>query len=746
MKKTTLTHWGAFDLTVVDGEVTAVAGVAGDPDPSQLGQHLLRSNECRVLRPSVRSSWLESGPFAAPELRGQDRFVEVSWDQALDLAAQALERVRATSGNESIFGGSYGWASAGRFHHAPSQLKRFLNCIGGFVPSIGTYSHAAAEVVAPRVLGIDLPSFLRASTPITEVVEHSDVFVSFGGFPAHNTQISSGGDAHHWYRPELRRAAERGCRFISVSPNFGAFDAELGAEWLPIRPGTDAALLLGLSGEIVKRGLQSTSFLTQYCDGSEAFMDSLTGVSEAGVSETGVSDGLVKDAAWAAEICGLDEAVVAALAIDIATAATTVNSTWSTQRVENGEQAVWALIALGCVAGQMQTPGGGIAFGYGSVGSVGESPSTETLGFIPQGQNPVKVRIPVSRIADALMSPGTEYSFNGSTWTYPNIEVIYWSGGNPFHHHQDLNRLHQAWQNASAVFVNEPFWTATAQRADIVFPATIGMERTDFGGAWTGPHLVAMEQAVEPPGEAKDDHWIFAQLAERLNCGEGFTEGRSVEEWLDWFYETVRQDSPSLPAYEVFKSEGVVDRPPRSTPDRFAEFLADSEAHPLPTPSGRIELALKDHELLLGPGSAPHPAWTSPVEWCGSASEDEVHLISPMPKNRLHSQFSFVDDDDTMVLVHPKDAARFGLNHGDPVRIWNERGDCFGRADVTDQIRPGVVLMENGAWLPAPNSDSGDLPRHGNPNTLTSDRPTSVWGQATAAHSCLARIEPSGPA
>ncbi len=728
---TTLTHWGAFIVTSKNGTVISIDPAPNDPDPSPIGQQLARSHEHRVLAPSVRSSWLESGVFSAPDRRGLDPFVDVEWEVALDLAADALEQTRSGPGNEAIFGGSYGWASAGRFHHAPSQLKRFLNCIGGFVGSVGTYSHGAAEVVAPRVLGIDLEAFLRIAPSLPDIAEHTEVLISFGGFPSANTQISSGGDAQHWYRPELRCAAENGCRFVSISPMLNEFDHELGVEWLPIRPGTDAALMVGLCGELVERGMHSSAFLSTYCSGVDEFIDHLAGR----------TDGVVKNAAWAAEICGLDAGAISALAVDIVGSRTTVNATWSTQRVENGEQAVWALVALGAFAGKMGTAGSGISFGYGSMGSMGDASTSDFLPFLPQGVNPVGKSIPVSRMADCLLNPGAEYRFNGQVETYPDLDLIYWSGGNPFHHHQDLNRLHRSWSRASAVLVNEPFWTATAQRADIVFPTTIGLERTDFGGTRYGSSLVATDKVLDAPGQAQNDFWIFSELARRLGCESEFTLDRSVEQWLMSFYDDIRASIPDLPDYNSLRDQKIITRPRRSRPETLVAFLGDPDGQPLETPSGRIELSLDNHVSLLGPESDSHPAWRPPVSWLGNASEDEFHLVSPMPHDRLHSQYGFADETTQPVLISPTDADRLGIVQDDLLRIWNERGECLCAAELTSSVRPGVLSITNGRWLTSPDPLTGELPRHGNPNVLTADRSTSSWGQATAAHSCLVKIE-----
>jgi biotin/methionine sulfoxide reductase len=149
-----MSHWGAFRVTVDGDEIVAVEAHPDDPTPSPLLGNFrdgVRS-DARVMRPAVRRGWLERGP-GPDDHRGVDEFVEVDWGEALDLVAAELRRVRTVHGNEAIFGGSYGWASAGRFHHAQSQLHRFLNCIGGYTRSVNTYSYGASEVILPHVVG-----------------------------------------------------------------------------------------------------------------------------------------------------------------------------------------------------------------------------------------------------------------------------------------------------------------------------------------------------------------------------------------------------------------------------------------------------------------------------------------------------------------------------------------------------------------------------------------------------------------
>src|SRR5207237_8032967 len=123
----------------------------------------------------------------------------------------------------------------------------------------------------------------------------------------------------------------------------------------------------------------------------------------------------------------------------------------------------------------------------------------------PQGVNPVRTFIPVARIADLLLSPGQEYDYDGGRLTYPDIRLVYWAGGNPFHHHQDLNRLRRAFARPDTIVVHEPYWTATARHADVVLPTTVTLERDDVGCGRNDGYVIAMPRALEPCGQRRDD-------------------------------------------------------------------------------------------------------------------------------------------------------------------------------------------------------------------------------------------------
>src|SRR5262249_5290754 len=160
----------------------------------------------------------------------------------------------------------------------------------------------------------------------------------------------------------------------------------------------------------------------------------------------------------------------------------------------------------------------------GATSNTGKPPLAVPLLSMPPGRNSISDFIPVARIADMLLHPGGAFDYDGQHLTYADIRLVYWAGGNPFHHHHDLGRLRRAFSRPDTVIVHESAWTATARHADIILPATITLEREDIGGTAGDPLLVAMHQAVTPYASARDDHAIFAALADRLGFAQAFSE------------------------------------------------------------------------------------------------------------------------------------------------------------------------------------------------------------------------------
>ena len=738
-------HWGGYAPQVKDGRLVAMDATPEDPDPSPLGRSYVEAvnDDLRIRQPMVRESWLKNGPGSGT--RGGEPFVAVSWERALDLVAEELTRIRDTFSNRAIYAGSYGWGSAGAFHNPQGQLQRFLNLFGGFVRSINTYSTAAADVAMPYIAG-NFFRLLVAQNSWQAIAEHSELVVTFGGMPLKNAQVAYGGVARHHTRGGLEACREAGVEFLNIGPVKNDTVDFVQAEWLTPRPNTDVALMLGLAYTLVNEELADREFLDRYCVGFERFQSYLMGG----------ADGQPKDAAWAAAITGLEAETIVALARRMAAKRTLITISWSLQRADHGEHAYWMTVTLAAMLGQIGLPGGGFGYGYSSVATVGNPTSRIPWAALDRCANPVEDIIPVARIADLLLNPNEEFDYNGRRSTYPDIRLVYWVGGNVFHHHQDLNRLLHAWQKPETVIVHEPWWTPMARHADVVFPATTPLERNDMVCTPRAGFIVANKQAIEPVGGSRNDHDVFADLAERLGFREGFTEGRDEAAWLRHLYETSRERAVgrgfTLPDFEQFWEDGYFELPPPAEPEPFlSAFRADPDENPLETPSGKIEIWSERIASYGYDDCPPHPTWMEPAEWLGSQKADQypLHLTSNQPAGRLHSQLDqgSVSRKSKIagrepIWIHPEDAQARGIGDGDVVRVFNDRGQCLAGVHITPNIQKSVVQIPTGAWYdPLEPGVPGSLEKHGNPNILTLDKGTSKLGQGSSAHTTLVQVE-----
>ncbi|MEM6940946.1 MAG: molybdopterin-dependent oxidoreductase [Pseudomonadota bacterium] len=734
--KFTSSHWGTYE---VEGP-GQIAPIEDDPLPSRIGRGWVsaaQDTKSRILAPAVRKGWLEGDGGAA---RGHDSFVAMPWDEINSHTARELQRVKDTYGNGAIFGGSYGWASAGRFHHAQSHLRRFLNLFGGYVASSETYSHAGAEVLFPHVLGMSNRAFQDEVTSLRLLASECEVLLALGGISERTAQISSAGVTRHDIGTALDKLRERGARIVNVSPRGSDLP---GAEWLSLRPGTDTAFLLALAHHLLVTDQVDLAFLARCTSGWPRWRAYLEGA----------KDSQPKSPEWAAEICGISPETIRGLGDALVRLKSMIAVNWGVQRSEFGEQPLWAALGLAAMIGQIGQPGTGFSFGYGSTTHVGRASRLVSWPSVPQGRNPVDDFIPVARTADMLLNPGQTYRYNGQSRRYPDIRLIYWCGGNPFHHHQDLHKLDRAWKRPETVIVQDHSWTATARWADIVLPATSPLEREDIMMNRRDPTLIYMSPVMERLGEARDDFDIFCGLARALGFEAQMSEGRDAGAWLRALWAqaqgVAQQSGFALPTFEAFKETGRFDVP-EADEDRIAlkEFVADPEAAPLKTETGKITLFNKTIAGFDARGCPGHPTWLQPSETLCSAAPDELHLISGQPDTRLHSQNDRGDEalrdkinGREPAYLHPDAATARHLQEHDVIRIWSARGACLAGVRLDPLLRPDCIALATGAWFDPQHIAGEVLEVHGNPNVLTVDRGCSELSQGNMAHTTLVRIE-----
>lgn len=734
-KPVSLCHWGAFEADLSDGRLVAASpwpGSGADADMIGALPELVYS-DARIDRPHVREGWLRDRARSEGTARGHERMVPIGWDQALKLVAGELLRIRDDHGHRSLFAGSYGWSSAGRFHHARSQVRRFFATFGGFTDQTGNYSWGAAQIILQHVLG-GHEAVSGAATSWDSIVGNTDTLVAFGGLNPKNWRVTSGGAGYHHMPRHLDRASRSGTKVIVISPVADDIPPDVEAEWIAPRPGSDTAIMLGLCHDMLRRNRADRGFLDRYCSGSSTLISYLKGK----------ADGQEKSLAWAAGVADVPVEALIALADRIATGRVMLTASWSLQRAHHGEQTHWALIALAAMLGQIGLPGGGFTFGYGSLNAVGQGARNGLVPGLPIPDNPAGMAIPVARFADMLENPGTTIAFNGGRVTYPDTKLVYWAGGNPFHHAQDLFRLERLWALPETIVVHEQFWTATARRADLVLPATTSLERSDIGGSSRDPHVFFMPRLIDPVGQARNDFDIFCDVAELTGTKSAFAEGRDETAWLRHLWqgteEKAKAQGLAAPNFDTLTHLNVWRVPPPEKPEIYLEtFRQDPAVHPLKTPSGKIELGSR-RIASFGYDDVPgHPAWMTPAEWLGNAPEHTLALLSRQPEKFLHSQLGQTSlARAPTICIHPGEMASRQLSDGDPVKVVSPRGTCLARVRHSQTCRPGVAIMETGPWF---EGGMSGVDRGGNPNALTLDIATSTLSQATAAQTCLITIE-----
>ena len=764
----TASHWGALKVSVKGGKIVksqnAFSGLEANPLQAVTADLVDGKYTNRIKAPMVRKSYLEK-QVGNNALRGADEWVEVSYEQAIKIVSDEIKRVRSSKGPTAIYGGSYGWKSSGNMHNARTLLHRFLNLGGGFVGGLGDYSTGAAQVIMPHVVGTLEVYEQQTAWPL--VLEHSKVVVIWGANPADTLKIAWSSNDNQGLE-YLKKLRDSGKKIICIDPAKSSTVQYFGskAEHISVVPNTDVALMLGIIHTMLASGKYDQDFIANYTEGFEKFQEYVLGK----------SDKIAKDAKWASEICGVSESKIKELAQLFFENRTMIMGGWNMQRQHHGEQAHWMLVVLSSMIGQIGLPGGGFGFSYHY--SNGGAPTTNApvVGGISIGKatsggaewlsDGSAISIPVARVTDMLANPGKTIQYNGKIIKYPEIDLVYWAGGNPFVHHQDTNALLAAWRKPTTVVVHDMYWTPTAKMADIVFPITTPYERNDItmSGDYSNMNINPMKQVVAPFEKAKSDYQVFSDLAEACGFGAQYTEGKTDMDWIEEFYNAayenaqkagvVMADGNAMPDFKTFWNANrplVFDATPEGLEFvRYADFREDPILNPLGTPSGKIEIYSTTIEKMNYKDCKAFPQWFEPAEWKGMKDKSaEFALLSPHPSLRLHSQLAntrlrdeYAVSDREPIWINPADAEAKGIKNGDIVRAFNKRGQILVGAVVSDIVPQGVVRIYEGAWYdPQDAAQANTLCKNGNANVLTMDIPTSELSNGNSACTAMVNIE-----
>jgi len=696
-------------------------------------------NRARVEAPMVRRDFLRNREKSDRTNRGRGDFVEVSWDDATKLVTDEVKRVKTMYGNASLHRGKSSWASNhAKFYRTESLLQRFLNGYGGSSTFFGNYSNQAIAEILKSV------SWGHGGTddwPVTR--KNAKLIVLWGANPLNTSRIMGGRyNTKAWL--DLKGTS---IQTISIDPVNTETARAIGSRWVPIHPNTDTALALGMMHTLYSKNLHDTKFLKNNTHGFEEFVPYLTGK----------EDGIAKSAEWAAKITGISADTIRELTLKMAGTRTTIVGGWSTQRQHHGEQAPWALVVLGAMLGQIGLPGGGVTFGKHY--SDGGFPKADMpkIGGPGRFKNAIKDPFPIAMLADAYLNPGKTIECKGRTITFPDIRLVYTSGGNQFTHHQDTNQVVKAFQVPETVIVQDPWWTPSARFADIVLPAASDLERNDLAQVMN--LTFAHHAAVAPQHKSRTDYDILTEMADRLGFKDAYTENRTEMDWLRQLYDAAKSKSKTvkMPSFgEFWEGEGILEFPMgKGNFVHLADYREDPLLNPLGTSSGLIEIKSSFVEKLGYDDCPAHPTWLEPVEWHGSDETDKypLQMVSPHSLYRLHSQMCNTTgrDGDTVsgrepMLINTVDAAARGIESGDIVRMFNGRGQVLAGAVVTPDVTAGTVCLHEGAWYdPEKPGEIGALDKFGSPNVLTREQPlTSRFAQATIAGTAIVQVEKYG--
>ncbi len=667
-------------------------------------------------------------PLKRSGRRGAGKFDPITWDEALDIVADKLLHTKSAYGASSILCvGSSG--APGRLHNAASVF-RLLNMFGGYTGRWGSASAEAAYFAARATYGVKPTAHTRDDFISSKLV------LLWGWNPAETVQGSD--TTYH-----LVLAKESGTRFVAIDPRFTNTAALLADEWVPIKPGTDTALVLAMSYVIVRQGLQDQAFIDTHTIGFEAFKDYLLGK----------EDRIVKTPDWAESITGVSAATIENLAAQYATCRpAALIPGFGPGRTAHGEQFHRATAALAAITANIGIHGGSPA--CCEIPAVGVTPGAniQSSTLIPIGTNPVEAdglsgenralmprrrsefRVNTSHLWDAIL--------HGKRRGFPaDFKFLYVVCGNPLNQYPNVNKGVKALKQLDFMVVHEQFMTATAKFADIIFPVNTHWERNDLMRPWLGgTYFFSAGKVIDSLHESKSDLQICSELARRLGL-EKYDE-KSEEKWIDQIVRSSADTADAISDYSEFKKGKI--HPFKGAVKRvaFQKEIEHPELYPFPTPSGKIEIFSQRLADLNDPEIPPIPKFMA--GWEGKmdplSERYPLQLITIHFKTRAHSCFYNVpwlkELEPHQLWINVSDAGQRGIKNGDVLRVFNQRGEVRISAYVTQRIVPSVVSMGEGTWY-GPNNQGLDL--NACANVLTRDR--SSPGGALATNTCLVEVE-----
>ncbi len=650
-----------------DGRITKIEG-----DPESPAAHGSLCSKGLAFTQLVYHPDRIQHPLKRAGERGEGKWQRVSWDEALDTIAGRLSTLKNEDGAESIALG-YG---TGRNYE--SFLYRFANLLG--TPNVITAGHMC---YGPRIAAT---SITCGRLPVCDYENDPGCVVVWG-----NNVVWTNADE---YKGEnLMRSLARGAKLIVIDPRL-TFLASRADIWLQLRPGTDAALALGMANVIVSEKLYDPEFVARYTHGWDEFVARVREYPLEKVEQiTLVPASRIRDAA---RLYALTKPACIQWGVAIEQ---TINSTDCNR----------LLTDLMAITGNLDIPGGNVFYVAPSIRPVTEFAMHRAL---PEAQKAKRLGGATFKLADriAIVTPKMAWDAILTGKPYP-LKALLLHGTNPVITRANAREVYSALKQVEFLTVSDFFMTPTAELADFVLPAATWLEFDDIGGYIFRHGFAYARPAIAQVGECRPDHQMFIELGKRLGQEEYW---RDVQGDLDYILE------PSGMTWQQLKEKGYL---------RGKMEYRKHEKKGFSTPTGKVELS---STILKDWGYDPLPRYReipeSPVSAPETAAEFPYILItgarSPV---FFHSEYRMSSwlraaHPDPLVEIHPDTAARHGISDGELVFIESPRGRITQRAKLTSGIAPGVIAAEHGWWFPEVTS-----PDHGwdrsNINILTDNSP-----------------------
>ncbi len=749
-------------------------------------------SENRVRYPYKRVDWDPNGE-RHPENRGKSGYVRISWEEAFSLLTAELSRVRTTYGPSACLVSFSAHPEWGAMHYFFSDHFRFWHMLGFTSREITPISWEGWTAGASFMYGYFRgQGILPAKDTFQDISKESELIVLWGNDPiTHNVYNGIDTPRAFQYWKEL------GKKIVLIDPLYNDTGMRYADKWIPIIPGTDAAMGAAIAYVWIQEGTYDKEYLDTHSIGFDeqhlpegvpshlCFKDYILGL----------SDGVPKTPKWAEAISGVPSRVIVELAHEWAAKPTSLWAMYGGAcRRAYAHEFARMMVTLQTMQG-LGKPGVNLIGAILNLSAQYDNRQVGPPGYADGGINAVAEKFypnQVPQVLNCLLlekglteppqkwkggmfmmdSPKAfatehEYPMEGCS----EIHLI-WQRGSTMVNAPDRNRDLRSYQHPKieTMVVQAPWFDRDCRYADIVLPTTTNFERQDLTEpgsvgqyvppAWIGLRsAVFHQQCIEPLGESKTDLQIYSELAKRLGLGQGYTEGNTEEDWLKKLY--ARTNIPM--DYDEFKEKGYYVWP--ALPDykpckQMEEFYQDPENNKLDTPSGKIEIfsqALYEMYGADNPEIPPIPHYIP--EWEGRYTPDlmekyPLQLLTAHPKYRFHGKFSDVSwlKENYKVkgpdgyeyepgYMHPADAQVRGLVSGDIVRVFNDRGQVLAGVVITERLAQGVFWLTYGSWNDPLDPKPGAIDRAGDSNSLTPGRGMSIHHLGVASNSALVEVE-----